>query len=174
MDFITAIAVLVFVVIMLLLIVRAKKPAVLEAGPWPFYAKRPLSDPELILYRRLAMALPGHIVLAQVSLGRLLGVKKGHNFSQWYNRINRMSADFVLCGKDGKVVAVMELDDSTHEKPDRKAADAKKDRALGDAGIRIIRWQARTLPDETTIRSTFADAQQAVQRNDPASGGTAR
>lgn len=168
MDFTTAVAAIVVVAIALLLIVRARKPSLSEAGPWPYYARRPLSDPELIFYRRLTMALPDHIVLAQVALGRLLGVKKGHNFGHWYNRINRMSADFVLCGKDGNVVAVIELDDASHAKPDRKAADAKKDKALGDAGLRIVRWQARSLPDEVTIRSTFAYAPPAVAAAGPA------
>lgn len=47
---------------------------------WPFYAKNPLSVAEQVLYFRLLQALPGHIVLAQVQLSCLLGVKKGHNY----------------------------------------------------------------------------------------------
>jgi very-short-patch-repair endonuclease len=67
-------------------------------------------------------------------------VKKGNNFQKWFNRINRMSADFVVCAKDASVLAVIELDDATHEGQQRKAADAKKDKALSAAGIRIVRW----------------------------------
>ena len=122
---------------------------------WPFYAKRPLSSPEHVLYFRLVKALPEHIVLAQVHLSRLLGVKKGNNFHAWYNRINRMSADFVVCNKDSSVVAVIELDDASHEREDRRTADAKKDKAFASADIRVVRWQAKTLPDETTIKATF-------------------
>lgn len=127
-----------------------------DAGPWPFYAKRALSDPELILMRRLIATLPGNLILAQVALGRLLGVKKGHNFGQWFNRINRMSVDFVVCDQTGAIVTIIELDDSTHTRADRKVADAKKDKALEAAGVRVIRWQAKSLPDEQRIKMTFA------------------
>ncbi|MFZ2629366.1 MAG: DUF2726 domain-containing protein [Rugosibacter sp.] len=46
----------------------------------------------------------------------MLGIKKGNNYQAWLNRINRMSADFVVCNKDSSIVAVIELDDATHRK----------------------------------------------------------
>jgi very-short-patch-repair endonuclease len=121
---------------------------------WPFYAKKPLSQPEQVLYFRLVEALPDHIILAQVQLSQLLGVKKGNNYQAWFNRINRMSADFVVCNKDSSIVAVIELDDSTHQREDRLTADAKKDKALSSAGIRVIRWQVKAIPDIATIQSS--------------------
>ena len=122
---------------------------------WPFYAKKPLSPPEQILYFRLVEALPDYIVLAQVQLSRFLGVKKGHNYQSWSNRINRMSADFVICKKDASIVAVIELDDSTHQKLDRQIADTKKDKALEAAAIKVVRWQAKSIPDLTEIKAAF-------------------
>jgi very-short-patch-repair endonuclease len=118
---------------------------------WPFYAKKPLTQPEQVLYHRLVSALPEHIVLAQVQLSRILGVKQGNNFHEWNNRINRMSLDFVVCGKDASVIAAIELDDKSHEKASRKEADDKKDKALASAGVRLVRWQVNALPDETAI-----------------------
>lgn len=111
--------------------------------PWPFYAKKPLSSPEQVLYFRLVEALPNHIILAQVQLSRLLGVEKGNNYQVWFNRINRMSADFVVCNKDSSIVAVIELDDATHQREDRQVADAKKDKAVRHfihRGGRSRRW----------------------------------
>lgn len=122
-------------------------------GPWPFYARKPLSKPEQVLYFRLCNALPQHIVLAQVGLSRLLGVKKGNNYHEWNNRINRMTADFVVCNKDASILAVIELDDASHEKEQRRQADAKKDRALASANIKMIRWQAKAMPNEEDIRA---------------------
>lgn len=124
-------------------------------GPWPFYSKKPLSDVELLLYHRLVKALPGFVLLAQVQLSRILGVKRGFNFHQWNNRINRMSVDFLVCLKDGRVVAVIELDDSSHERASRQEADAKKEKALSAAGILLVRWHVRSLPDEAAIRKAF-------------------
>lgn len=125
-------------------------------GVWPFYAKKPLTQPEQILYHRLVAALPECIVLSQVQLSRVLGVKKGFNFNQWNNRINRMSLDFVVCLKDSTIVAAVELDDKTHEKALRIKADAKKEKALSAAGIALVRWNVGALPDVEAIRHAFA------------------
>ncbi|TBR14243.1 MAG: DUF2726 domain-containing protein [Rugosibacter sp.] len=142
-------------VVVIFAILKAKSQGDASDEVWPFYTKKPLSQPEQILYFRLVQALPEHIVLAQVQLSRLLGVKKGNNYQAWFNRINRMSADFVVCNKDSSIVAVIELDDATHQREDRQAADAKKDKALASAGVRIVRWHAKSIPDVATIQSTF-------------------
>jgi len=155
MGSIILLLVVIVAVVAFLAFLKAKGQGGIADEVWPFYAKKPLSQPEQVLYFRLAQALPEHIVLAQVQLSRLLGVKKGNNYQAWFNRINRMSADFVVCKKDSSIVAVIELDDATHQKEDRQAADAKKDKALASADIRVIRWQAKAIPDVTTIQSTF-------------------
>jgi very-short-patch-repair endonuclease len=140
-------------------------------GPWPFYAKRPLSPPEQVLYHRLVAALPEHIVLAQIQVSRVLGVKKGFKFNEWNNRINRLSYDFVVCAKDATVLAAIELDDKSHEAPSRAETDSKKDRATAAAGVRLIRWNVKSLPDQTTIQAAFAKAPLTVpsdgKANDP-------
>ena len=125
-------------------------------APWPFYAKKPLSQPEQVLYHRLVAAMPECIVLAQVQLSQVLGVRKGFNFQEWNNRINRMSLDFLVCLKDSTVVVAVELDDKTHEKASRIEADAKKEKALSAAGVALIRWNVSALPDEDAIRQAFA------------------
>jgi hypothetical protein len=124
-------------------------------GEWPFYAKKALTKPEQVLYYRLVAALPEFIVLAQVQLSRVLGIKKGHNSNHWNNRINRMSLDYVVCLKDFTVVAVVELDDKTHLKAHRIDADSKKEKALTSAGIKLLRWNVVGLPDEAAIRKAF-------------------
>lgn len=125
-------------------------------APWPFYAKKPLTQPEQVLYHRLVAAMPECIVLAQVQLSRILGVKKGFSFHEWNNRINRMSVDFVVCLMDATIVAAVELDDKTHEKATRVQADAKKEKALSSAGVAVVRWQVSALPDENAIRQALA------------------
>jgi len=45
--------------------------------------------------------------LAQVQVSRVLGVKSGHKFHEWNNRINRLSYDFVVCAKDASVLAAI-------------------------------------------------------------------
>ena len=146
---------LIILIVAALVFLKAKSQGGTGSEVWPFYAKKPLSQPEQVLYFRLMEALPEHIILAQVQLSRFLGVKKGHSYQSWSNRINRMSADFVVCNKDSSILAVIELDDATHQKPDRQAADMKKDKALASAEIKIIRWQAKSIPDISIIKTAL-------------------
>lgn len=132
-------------------------------GEWPFHAKRPLSLPEQVLYHRLVAALPGHIVLAQVQVSRVLGVKKGFSFNEWNNRINRLSYDFVVCAKDATVLAAIELDDKTHDTPARTSTDSKKNKATAAAGVRLIRWKVKALPDLAAIRAAFVHQPAAIE-----------
>ena len=75
-----------------------------------------------------------------------------------------MSADFVVCNKDFSIVAVIELDDATNQNESRRVADTKKDKALSSAGVRIVRWQAKSIPDIATIQSTIM-SNNAVNRD---------
>ena len=87
-----------------------------DDGPWPFYSKKLLSQPEQVLYHRLVSALPDHVVLAQPQLSRVLGVKKGFKLNEWNNKISQMSLDFLVCQKHTSAVAAIELDDRTHSR----------------------------------------------------------
>lgn len=138
-------------------------------GPWPFVVRKPMSVPEQVLYFRLLEALPEHIVLAQVQLSRFLGVKRGHSVQAWQNRINRLSVDFLILKKDATVVAAIELDDKTHQRSDRRAADARKDRALADAGVKLVRWNVAEMPSTEGIRGGLAGPQSELRPS--ASGG---
>ena len=153
----TLLVAIVLIAVVAIVFVILKKRGNSSTGDelWPFYAKRPLTQPEQVLYHRLVAAMPECIVLAQVQLSRVLGVKKGFSFHQWNNRINRMSLDFLVCLKDSTVVAAVELDDKTHEKASRTEADAKKAKALSSAGVALVRWNVAALPDETAIRQAF-------------------
>jgi hypothetical protein len=53
------------------------------------------------------------------------------------------------------------LDDVTHEGGDRRRADANKTHALKSAGIPLIRWSARNLPDTAAIRAALLASQSA-------------
>jgi hypothetical protein len=147
-----------FLAILTIAYILIKKRLPVEEGDeqWPYYAKTVLSQPEQALYHRLVAALPEHIVLAQVQVSRVLGVKMGFDLNAWNNRISRMSYDFLVCQKDFGVIAVIELDDRSHEKAPRIETDRKKNRATAAASIPLIRWHVSALPDETSIRQALA------------------
>jgi very-short-patch-repair endonuclease len=129
--------------------------------PWPLEAKHPLlSEPEQVLYRRLVQTLPNHLIFVQVQLLQALRFKRGEWSSAVANRISQLSLDFLIVRPDTSIVAAIELDDATHARQDRRAADARKTHALKSAGIPLLRWSTTRLPDAKTIESAVANATQ--------------
>ncbi|MBK6616658.1 DUF2726 domain-containing protein [Ottowia sp.] len=134
---------------------------------WPFqlaHDGRLMTDAEWNVYERLSAALPNCQVFCQVSMGQLLEVKEGSRKVEkgqpnWRYKIDKKALDFVVCDKaSGKVLAVIELDDASHEQEERRRADEEKDRALEAAGVKIFRWTMRTLPKAAEIEKSIRKA----------------
>jgi hypothetical protein len=120
---------------------------------WQLEAKPVLSEPEQMLFQRLVAAYPDYIVLAQVALSQLLKVKPGtSNRESIRGRYKQLVADFVICRNDFTAVAVIELDDSSHERPDRQRADQTKNRALEAAGLRLVRIPVGSMPSQADLQ----------------------
>jgi len=144
--------------------VAAKKAGLLDrlltargasnTNDWPVYARRVLNPNEQKCFHRLRAAFPDHIVLAQVSLSQLLGVKKGHtgNYQSLLNRFRQLTADFVVCNKDFSVAAIFELDGVSHDNPRQQDRDSRKSDALSAAGIPLHRINGARIPDEFQLR----------------------
>jgi very-short-patch-repair endonuclease len=128
------------------------------AKSWPLEAKRAvLSERECALYQRLVQSLPDHLVLAQVQLLQVLNFKRGRRTYAILNRISQLSLDFLVLDRETRPIVAVELDDATHDRGDRRRADANKTHALQSAGIPLIRWNARNLPDAVAIRAALRD-----------------
>jgi very-short-patch-repair endonuclease len=154
MLWILASIVVISVVLALLAALGNKK----EAGEqWPVFPKRLLSENEQNVFRKLARAMPEHLVFAQVAVSQLVGVRKGANFTAVFNRYSRLVADFVVCRRDFSVLAVVELDDRQHDHPRRQEADRRKTEVLGAAGIRVIRLNGAALPGEDELVRQIAE-----------------
>lgn len=108
-------------------------------------AKALLTKNEQPMYFRLLGAFPDAVVLAQVSFSALITART----KAVRNRFDRKVADFVLCTRAFEVIAVIELDDSSHK--GKEAADRARDSLLTEAGYRVLRY-TRT-PDIEQIRS---------------------
>jgi len=112
---------------------------------------------ERVLYHRLVSALPDRIVLAQVQVARILGIKKEFYSQQWINRLNRMSYDFVILSNDFSVLAVIELCDISNEDTHRILQSEKKEKTTLATGTLFIRWNINHLPDEVAIQSAISE-----------------
>lgn len=101
-----------------------------------------MSRAEHEFYNALVQAVGNeYVIFSQVHLPTLLDHKiKGQNWQGAFSHINRKSVDFVLC--DRNYIApklVIELDDKTHERPDRIERDVEVEQILKEAGLPLWR-----------------------------------
>lgn len=124
----------------------------------PIKSKRVLTMNEQPTFLRLKEALPEHHVLAQVSFNAFM-TAKGYATR---NLFNRKVADFVVLDNKFNVVAIVELDDSSHKGKEGK--DAERDALIAEAGYKVIRYQ-RT-PEIEKIKIDFGiQRDEAVKEN---------
>lgn len=128
----------------------------------PPYEKRTrlLTEAELAFYRVLHSATAGDWPLfAMVRLADLIQVKPQSPSAQtWQNKIQAKHLDFVLCDPDTlEAKLAIELDDASHEKPDRKVRDAFVDEALGAAGLPILRITCAAHYDKGALRKSIRE-----------------
>ena len=119
-----------------------------------FKAKTMLTANELEFLARLEAAVPELRFCPQAAMGALLEPAVSRKDGKAYFRLRGMFAqkivDFVAQRRqDGSIMAIIELDDRTHE----GNKDAKRDAMLVSAGYRIVRWNSKAKPDAAGIRS---------------------
>lgn len=108
-----------------------------------------LSAAELRFFRVLEQVLAGRVrIYAKVRLADLIRVRpglSGRTFFQAFNAIACKHIDYVLCDDAHRILCAIELDDSSHARPERRQRDAFVDAALNAAGIPLLRFpvQAR-------------------------------
>lgn len=86
-------------------------------------------------------------MLAQVQLLQAVRFGRGAWTPATLNRISQLSIDFLVVTPDTRIIAAIELNDATHQGPKRQDADARKAHALKSAGIPLLVWPTRELPD---------------------------
>ena len=84
-------------------------------------------------------------IFAQVHLPTLVDhTVRGQDWRAALAHINRKSVDFVLCDKAYlSPKLAIELDDKSHERPDRQERDREVERILREAGVPLLRLENR-------------------------------
>lgn len=84
-----------------------------------------------------------YLIFAQVHLPTLIDNKVvGQNWRAAFRHINGKSVDFVLCDKSYiSPKLAIELDDKTHERPERQERDVEVERILKEAGVPLLRLE---------------------------------
>ncbi len=84
-----------------------------------------------------------YFIFAQVHLPTLLDNKVvGQNWNAAFRHVSQKSVDFVLCDKAYiSPKLAIELDDKSHERPDRQDRDQEVERILKGAGMPLLRLE---------------------------------
>jgi very-short-patch-repair endonuclease len=107
----------------------------------PFFRRKYLlTRSEKCFYNVLRRVVRRNIVLAKVRLADLVEADERHRLWQAnFNRICSKHIDFVVCDLALSPIAAIELDGSSHQRPDRQARDKDVDRILEIASLPLLR-----------------------------------
>ncbi len=127
-----------------LLVGESKSPAGVTQSPEFPYQLRDnfLSPAELSFFEVLRNAVGNRAALCtKVSLGDIFFVKKDDpsRFRIYTNKIDRKHVDFLLCDSATmRPILGIELDDKSHQRPDRQERDAFVDQVFKAAGLPLL------------------------------------
>ena len=119
-----------------------------------FKSKTLMTANELEFLTRLEEAVPEWRFHAQVAMGAILDPAVPRQDAKAYFRARGMFSqkivDFVAQSRaDGQIMAIIELDDKTHNID----KDSKRDGMLTGAGYRVVRYPSKTKPIGQRIRA---------------------
>ena len=127
------------VILAVLLLLRMYAPS----GRLPYRARgRLVTKSELRFYKSLVKAVQDDFeIFAMVRIADLLRVDDSvRNKRTWINKILAKHIDFVLCDPGSlEPLVCIELDDRSHERPDRIKRDEFVDAAFDSAGLPLLR-----------------------------------
>lgn len=85
----------------------------------------------------------GLIVFTKMRVADLLYIPKGtENEKAWFNRIKAKHIDFILVDRDYHIRLLVEVDDPTHNRPDRQARDQEVDEMFRQQGLEVLHLRA--------------------------------
>lgn len=105
-------------------------------------------------------------VFTKVRVADIVGIEKGLTKSERakaFNRIRSKHFDFVICDKKRvSVICIIELDDSSHLKPQAKRNDDFKNKLCASCSLPLIRIKAARSYNATEIRNQILNSQKTT------------
>lgn len=133
----------------------------LRAERYPYVGKEALfTNAEQKFLRALEEAVgEDYMIFGQVRLCDVIQTRKGLDRKSWgraFAKIKAKHLDFVICDpEDLSILCAIELDDSTHERPDRKKRDHFLNHAMAAAGVPLHRFPTQRSYDPDEIREAI-------------------
>ena len=134
-------------IIALMLLSAAKNKGAATADPYA-RVEGLFTENERRFLGVLEQAAAPNRVFGKVRVADVITVRKGLSREERQGALNRVTQkhlDFVVCHPDDLgILYVVELDDKSHERADRRARDAFLSHALAAAGVALIRVNRST------------------------------
>ena len=130
-----------------------------------YKARQLMTENEAEFFGRLVVALPDHYIFPQVAMTALIEAASSDKKIAHSDRLRiaQQRADYVVCDRSCRVVAVVELDDRTHSHSKDKIRDAR----LRQGGIRTIRFQSTSKPSVGAVRAAVLSAAAGAEAPKP-------
>lgn len=113
-----------------------------EKVTYPYILKnRVFSDKEGYFYRDVRQIADklGLIVFTKMRIADLLEVPKNHpDYMKWFNMIKAKHIDFILVDSSYHIKLLVEVDDPSHNRPDRQARDQEVDEIFRQQGLEVL------------------------------------
>jgi Protein of unknown function (DUF2726) len=139
---------------------------------WSLFGRQPMTEREHVLYRRLSVMYPKHLIFTHVELSHLADVIPGTRDSRFAEcLLPRLVADFVLCRRDFTIVAVIELDDASDAPLPLQETEVHKTKALESAGLRLVRIGSGPIPSQAQLQQILQEKMDPGVRLGSSSGG---
>lgn len=124
---------------------------------YPFHSKYLLTKNEYYFYNKLkTVTEPLNLqILAKIRLADLIEINDDIKGKEWwalFGKIKSKHIDFAI-SDNMRIVALIELDDYSHQRSDRQKRDEFVNNALSTAGYNVI----RTYGDTNVIKKTLSD-----------------
>lgn len=128
--------------LLLLLLHRRRRATTYERLPFLF------TRGEQAFLLALQQAVAGRaLIFGKVRVADVLTPRRQLPRQNWWQAFNKIAAkhfDFVLCDRqDLSVLCVIELNDASHDRPERRARDAFLEAACAEAGLPLLQVRAR-------------------------------
>lgn len=143
--------------LLLWLLTKLSKP---KPQSLPYVATPLLTPNEKRFFTVLMAAIPNNCYLStQVRLASLVRIRPGVKFSwKQFNPIAMKTVDFVVIHRVTlNPVLVVELDDKSHERRDRRERDQFVDRVLASVSLPILHWPAATYYNKAELERAIQE-----------------
>lgn len=136
---------------------RTRRDDLDTVADWQPEAARVLTADERQAHDLLRRALPpDFLILAQVPLSRYLRVPMRHSYSDWLQRVGRLSADLLVCDASSRVLLAIDIRGAQPDSERSRRRHDRLTRVLQAAGVRVQTWDEGRLPSVAEVRTLLA------------------